>query len=95
MTRKTEKPAQRLAFQCKLVDIVQVVDPDSGDSTEIEIWKDLESNALLGVEASFMDGVSDRIYSPYNADQTLNLPAEDVFKFRIPDESSSGINTEN
>ena len=88
MKRKTEKESKRLAFQCKFVDIVQVVDPDSGDTTEIEIWKDPESNALLGVEAGFMDGVSEYVYSPYNIDHTLNLPAEDVFKFRVLDETS-------
>ena len=84
MPRKTEKKTdKRLAFQCLLVDIVSVVDPNSGDTVEIEIWKDPESNALLGVEAGFMDGVSECIYSPYNADHTLNLPAKSVFEFRV------------
>jgi len=81
---KTEnKKADTLALTCKLVDIVQVTDPDSGDTIELEVWRDPESNALLGVESSFMDGTSEHIYSPYNADSILNLPAEAACKFKM------------
>ena len=54
------------------ISTITVVDPDSKGQVEIEIWKDPESGALLGLDASFLDMVSAKVASPYNSKTTLD-----------------------
>jgi len=71
--REAEKP--RAVF----IKAVDVVDPDSGEIVEVEIWKDPEANALFGIDATYLDQVAGgemaEVQSPFNPEITLLLPA--------------------
>ena len=43
-----------------------VVDPDSGGVVELEVWKDPQSGGIFAVDASYLEGVTDMIPSPFS-----------------------------
>jgi hypothetical protein len=60
------------------VTAISVTDPDTGGKVDVEIWKDPSSDGIFGIDASFLDQVSESIASPYNPGVMLKLPSEEV-----------------
>ena len=61
------------------VTTVTVTDPDSGSPVDIQVYKDPESEAMFGVDASFLDQVTFTMPSPFNKGTVLVCmePGED------------------
>ena len=59
------------------VSTVQVTDPHTGIEIDVDIYKDEGSGAMLGLDATFMDGDGGPVFSPYNQGQKVILPDED------------------
>jgi len=61
---------------------VTVVNPITKEEETVEIYRDLESNSLFGVDASWVfpvAGLEDvSIYSPYNRDDVILLDPQHV-----------------
>lgn len=60
-------------YKTKFITEITVTDPDSGGEVEIEIHKDMQSGALLGIDSSFIEQMADIIPSPYNEGERLFL----------------------
>src|SRR5262249_5566297 len=66
------------AVTCRFIKKIVVIDHDTGGGVAIEIWKDPQSGSIFGIDASFVDQVSDEIPSPFNPDTMLSLPEDEV-----------------
>lgn len=60
----------------KFIDEVTVNDPDTGEPTPIEIWKDCQTNGLFGIDATYLDQVGTH-YNPFTGEKQ-DLPEPDV-----------------
>ena len=57
---------------------VKVIDPNDRSEVEVELWKDNLTNAVFGVDASFLDQVEEH-YNPFTGEcQELPLPPDGV-----------------
>lgn len=61
----------------KFVKVIQVIDPDTGNEVELEIWKSPSSDSIFGVESSWLDQSAPEYRDPYT-NAMLYLPSEDV-----------------
>ena len=52
---------------------ITVIDPDTQNSVDVEIFKDSESGAMVGIDNSWP---REYIYSPYNKHSRLELPED-------------------
>jgi hypothetical protein len=62
---------------CKFVSDIEVTDPDTGNICDVEVWKDTESGAMIGVDFSFLEAGDRRIPSPFNKGTVLCLQDEE------------------
>ena len=58
----------------QFVKSVTVVDPDTGNEVEVEIWKDPESGAMVGIDSSWLENY-EGMYSPFNHGTFILLAA--------------------
>ena len=56
---------------------VTVIDPDSGGEVEIEIWKDMETGGMFGVDESFLEAENGCIYNPFSGEKQV-LDVNDI-----------------
>lgn len=61
------------AIQTKFAGRVTVIDPDTNAPVELEVMKDPESGAMLAIDASYIEQVSEVFNSPYK-DCKLQAP---------------------
>jgi hypothetical protein len=52
-----------------------VIDPDSKMPVDLEIRKLVESGAMIGIDASFLESDVDNVNNPYNPG-TIEIPDE-------------------
>lgn len=57
----------------------EFTDPDTKGIVTLEIWKDPESGALVGIDESYLASVQEQVFSPYNKN-TILLMKEDFFE---------------
>jgi hypothetical protein len=57
------------------VTVVTVIDPDSKMPVDLEIRKLVESGAMIGIDASFLESDVDNVNNPYNPG-TIEIPDE-------------------
>lgn len=53
---------------------VTIIDPEKGEDTVIEIYRDPISHGVFGIDESYIDQVDNEIPSPFNKNVTLLLP---------------------
>jgi len=68
--------AARQKIKTKFVDIITVVDPETGLEVEVEIRK-LETGAIVGIDGSFLEHDIGPIYSPYDRGVQLEIPDDE------------------
>lgn len=68
-----EVPSQD-AIRSKQIASVMQMDPDSGGEVELAIFK-MESGAMVGLDASFIEQEVGPLYSPYDQNTQLNIDA--------------------
>lgn len=56
----------------KLVQTVNVIDPDTQGEVAVAIYK-LETGGMVGVDESFLANTDEPVYSPYDNGVQLNL----------------------
>lgn len=52
-------------IKMKFVRQITVVDPDTGNDVKVEIYK-MDTGAMVGLDASFLEQVEGPLYSPYD-----------------------------
>jgi hypothetical protein len=62
----------------KWVGVVTVCDPDTGLPVQVEIRKDMESGAMVGIDCSFLESDVGPVYSPYNYGSVLEIPDNEI-----------------
>jgi hypothetical protein len=62
----------------KFIQEVEITDPETGGVVPVEIWKDPESGAMFGVDATWLDQVGTQVPSPFNPGTMLVLPEEAI-----------------
>lgn len=63
---------------------VTVIDPDSKLPVELEIRK-LESGAMMGIDASYLEQDVGTVYSPYDKNVKVNIPDNEApLKNKLP-----------
>lgn len=63
----------------KYVATVTVTDPDTGNPCDVEIWKIIESGALVGFDAACLEdigGTDEQPWSPYDEGVQLIVPED-------------------
>ena len=66
-TKKTPHPT-------KWVQTIEVIDPDTGNSVEVEIRKDTVTGTMVGLDGSWLEQFDDNPQDPYNKGDTLHIP---------------------
>lgn len=61
-----------------------VDDPETKKPIELEIWKDPSSGAMFGIDATYLDQISDAIRSPFNEDVRLVLDEHTAHAAQTP-----------
>lgn len=56
----------------KHIKVIEVTDPDTGATVEVEIFKDPQSGAIFGIDSTFLVQQSEQVYSPYNGTQKID-----------------------
>ena len=56
---------------------IGVTDPETGNTVEVEIHKDPQSNGMFGIDAQFLDQMRSDIPSPFNENTILHLSEPD------------------
>ena len=55
---------------------VVVIDPDSKNEVELEVWKCKTSGMMIGMDSSYLDRVSNEIHHPVTGEKvTLPIPS--------------------
>ena len=78
-------------LQAVFITTIMVIDPDTGNEVEVEIWKDPVANAVIGIDSTYLDQAAPgeeeaEIQSPFNLEITLLLPADVIEKGPAPDD---------
>lgn len=60
------------------LDEITVFDPETGEATEVEMWKDPISGGIFGVDSAFLDNDVEKIVSPFDSRRILVLPYEEI-----------------
>ncbi len=68
--------SDRPSVDARFITEITVRDPDTGDSVELEVWKDPVSGGLFALDATFLDQVAETIPSPFNPHSILRLREE-------------------
>lgn len=50
---------------------ITVIDPDTLNEVDLEIWKDNETGGMFGVDISFLDHSDGEYYSPFTGEMQL------------------------
>ena len=79
MTQETEGVILR-EITCIFIKEISVIDPDTGNDIEVEIWKDPESGGIFGIDSSFLELVNEEIPSPFNFGTSILKCAEELLK---------------
>ena len=61
----------------KYVSSVTVIDPDTNAPVELEIRKELHTQAMIGIDASFLEQDVGPVYDPYNPHTELEIPDDE------------------
>ena len=63
-------------IKSKFVQVIDVVDPDTGVIVEIEIRK-LATGAMVGIDGSYLEQEVGDVYSPYDKDEVIEIPDDE------------------
>lgn len=61
-----------LAIKGKFIQTITVIDPDTGGEVKVDMFK-LETGGTVGIDASYIEGTEEPIYSPFDKNRELNL----------------------
>lgn len=64
-------------MKTKYISTITVTDPDSKLPVEVEIRKVIETGALIGLDASFLE-LEVSVFSPYDWDVELEIPDDET-----------------
>ena len=59
---------------------ITVTDPDTGGDVIVELWKDVESGGIFGIDESFLDAESGVCFNPFSGDEDI-LDVDDLDPF--------------
>lgn len=57
----------------KVLQEVSIMDPDTGNIVTLEVRKDLETGALVGLDGSYLENTDEPVYDPYNFGHQINV----------------------
>tara|TARA_R100001594_G_scaffold91871_1_gene126126 strand:- start:835 stop:1032 length:198 start_codon:yes stop_codon:yes gene_type:complete len=55
----------------KFIREISIIDPDYDGPVAVEVWKDLASGLLFGVDSSYLEQVSSTIFNPIDGQQYI------------------------
>lgn len=65
-----------MAIATKFVTMVDVVDPDSGNTVQLEVRK-LASGGMVGIDSSWLEADIGPTYSPFDPGEELIIPDDE------------------
>jgi hypothetical protein len=70
-------------MRTKYITTITVTDPDTELPVEVEIRKDMDSGAMIGIDGSYLENTDNDVYSPYNFGEVLEVPDDEEIHHHV------------